>query len=142
MAVIVSTRKDGSKRVQHKTEGVSLTVQSEKDNCDINKLISKYKRTGQLPPVLKTNGQYGDFSRVGDFHSAMNSVVSAQNAFLSLPAKLRQRFANDPAQLLQFLSVKDNYDEAVKLGLAKPRPASPPEETKKTPEAPSVEPQK
>jgi len=36
---------------------------------------------------------------------------------MRLPADLRARFDNDPAQLIQFLENSDNKDEAIKLGL-------------------------
>ena len=44
-------------------------------------------------------------------------VVKAEEAFMTLPAVVRARFANDPAGIFTFLQDPANRDEAVKLGL-------------------------
>ena len=36
---------------------------------------------------------------------------------MDLPAKIRQRFNNNPAELIAFLQNSDNIEEAVELGL-------------------------
>ena len=38
--------------------------------------------------------------------------------FLDLPAKVRDRFKNDPGQFLEFATDPSNVDELVKMGLA------------------------
>lgn len=103
----------------------SLAVQSERDECDINKLVERYGVTGSLP-VAAHLPTYQDFEGIFDFQSAMNAVISADKAFLSLPAKVRSRFGNDPQQLLIFLGDEANREEAISLGLVvKPEPAAP-----------------
>lgn len=52
-----------SHRHQFYPAGESRTVQSERDLTDINNLVSKYQRTGQLPPSTKS-AQYGDVSEL------------------------------------------------------------------------------
>ena len=52
-----------------------------------------------------------------DYADAQQLVIDANNAFANLPSRLRDRFANDPAKLLDFLSRKENLDEAISLGL-------------------------
>lgn len=118
-------RANGSIRVLFDTGRESLTVQSAKDQCDINKLISRYQKTGQLPPVAHTNGVYGDFSGVKDYHTAMNAILSAQESFQTLSAEVRKRFDNDPAKLLSFLNDPKNDAEAIKLGLVNPKVEEP-----------------
>ena len=93
----------------------SLTQQSFADECDINTIVERFGLTGQLPEPLSP--QYGDFSAVGDFQSAMNAIADAQSGFMSLPGHLRARFANDPGNLISFLEDPANLDEAVRLGL-------------------------
>lgn len=114
----------------------SLTIQSAKDECDINLIIENANR-GVFPSSALNSREplYGDFSNVADYHSAMNAVRESQAMFEALPSSLRARFANDPALLLEFVADERNRDEAVRLGLI-----SQPDETlqggaRKTPEA-------
>jgi phage internal scaffolding protein len=93
----------------------SRTIQSAKDESDINTIVRKFGLTGELPNDLKMP-QSGDFTDVPDFHTAMNLVRSAQEEFLRVPAEIRARFANDPQRLMQFVEDESNRDEARKLG--------------------------
>ena len=99
-----------------KCEEDTLTQQQFKDECDINNIMERFGLTGELPsnPLPP---QYGDFSGVLDYHSAMNAILAAQDAFNELPAQLRARFDNDPNNLIEFLQDANNLDEAAKLGL-------------------------
>jgi len=90
--------------------------QHHKDECDINVILERFGKTGHLP-VNAISGTYGDFSGVHDYHTAINTLIAAEGEFAALPAHLRQRFANDPANLIQFLDNPDNQAEAEKLGL-------------------------
>lgn len=122
----VSIRPNGSKRVQFDCSDAvepSLTKQSEKDACDINNIVRMHMRNGEDParyPVL-LSASVADFSEVGDYHSALNEVVAAQEAFYSLPAELRTRFDNDPGKLLDFINDDRNRDKAIEYGLI-PKP--------------------
>ena len=100
-------------------EDASLTQQHQKDQADINYIIEQFNVTGILPtgPV---SPQYGDFSGISDYQSALNAVIDAQDEFMSLPANLRARFENDPSNLINFLSNEENRQEAIELGLIEP----------------------
>lgn len=104
-------------RVQTTIQGKSMTQQNYKQECDVNSILERYKKTGHISHVRKTPGQYGDFSQTGDYQSSMNRVLEAQDAFMSLPAVIRKRFGNDPQQLFEFINNEHNYEEAEKLGL-------------------------
>lgn len=101
----------------------SLAVQASKDECDINTIINKYLRTGE-PPGQRT-GVYMDAAQFGDLHTAMNTVIEAENMFMALPADIRKHFDNDPVKLVEFCSDPSNLTEAVRLGLAIPRQQTP-----------------
>lgn len=103
---------------------LDLAVQSEKDDADINEIMKRFGRTGNLPTPHEIP-YYGDFSDVTDYQTALNDLKHAQNAFQGLPSGLRTRFNNDPAELLNFIHNDANYDEAAKLGLV-PRKEIPP----------------
>jgi phage internal scaffolding protein len=94
----------------------SLAKQSFRDECDINNILRKFNVTGQLP-IGSVQPQYGDFSGITDYQSALNAVMAAQDSFLQLPAKIRARFDNDPALFVDFASDEANKDEMKALGL-------------------------
>jgi len=94
----------------------SLTKQSFRDECDINNILRKFNVSGQLP-IGSVQPQYGDFSGITDYQSALNAVMAAQDSFLALPAKVRAKFDNDPALFVEFASDEANKDEMKALGL-------------------------
>lgn len=104
-------------------DDLSLAQQHFKEECDINTIMERFGQTGQLPDVRMP--QYGDFTGVQDYHSAMNAVVEAQESFMALPAHVRARFDNDPGQFVDFCLAEDTPEhraEAVRLGLVSPSP--------------------
>jgi phage internal scaffolding protein len=90
--------------------------QHHREECDINVILERFGKTGHLP-VNAISGTYGDFSGVHDYHSALNAIIASEAEFDALPAQIRNRFQNDPANLVQFLDNPDNRAEAEKLGL-------------------------
>jgi phage internal scaffolding protein len=94
----------------------SRTQQSFKSECDINNILRQFNVTGQLP-VGSVQPQYGDFSGITDYQSALNAVMAAQDSFLALPAKVRAKFENDPALFVDWASDEANKDEMKALGL-------------------------
>ena len=70
-----------------------LTIQSEKENCDINVIVDRFEKTGVLPSMT-SSPLYGDFSVPFDFQEAQQILINAQNAFMQLPAKVRREFDN------------------------------------------------
>lgn len=83
--------------------------------------MDRYLRTGVLsdPLSLRGPGTYADFTEMGDYMANMNKVVEAREMFESLPAKVRERFANNPANMIEFVMDSSNKEEAIKLGLLK-----------------------
>ena len=104
------------KRVQLKFAKKGRTKQSFADECDINNIMAKYQKTGAITHVNRHGAQY-DFATSTDFTEAMRTVVTAQNMFDGLPSSIRTRFANDPAQFLDFVQDANNTAEMKKLGL-------------------------
>ena len=105
----------------------SMTQQHFRDECDINNIIARYNKTGVLVDPLHpgtAQPSFGDFSSMLDYQEAQNIIIYANQAFALLPAYLRKRFNNEPAEMLQFLEKEENRDEAIKLGLVK-RPSDP-----------------
>lgn len=105
-------------------EQPSRTLQSFKDDADINCIIARYENTGVLvDPTVPVSRipQFGDFSDMPSYQEAQNVIVAATNAFDALPSKIRERFGNNPAAYFQFVqSLKkgsDDYVEAINLGI-------------------------
>jgi phage internal scaffolding protein len=114
-------------------EDASLAQQHFKEECDINTILEKFNITGLLPQQ-PLSPRYGDFTGIGDYHTALNRVFAAQDEFEALPAQIRARFGNDPAQLIEFLENSDNRPEAEELGLVEKAAAEDVEAAIKTPE--------
>lgn len=114
---LFATQYDEPKDVSLNCLDPSLTQQNFKDEVDINVLLERFKVTGAIPAGVRLP-QYGDFSTVSDYRTALDAVNSARNAFMDLPAKIRDRFSNDPQRYLEFCSDPKNSDELISLGLA------------------------
>lgn len=120
----------------------SKTEQAHADSCDVNLIVRQYSQTGLLKQVGDGMLQYGDISDLPTFQEAQNIVVAAKEAFAALPAKLRDRFHNDPQELMAFMDDPENFDEALKLGLvtktsvaAEPSPEAAPQGAETPPAA-------
>jgi len=99
----------------------TLAQQHFADEVDINTIVERYQKTGLLVDPSKINESrraiYGDFTNSADFFTAQAQILKAEEAFLTLPPKLRLRFENNPAMLIDFLDNPQNLKEAVELGL-------------------------
>lgn len=120
----------------------SMTKQEFKKECDINNILKQYSRTGMLNHVSAraAQGMYTDLPDALDFQESLHLVRDAEARFMSLPAKLRDRFGNDPVAFLAFCADPRNLDEMRELGLARPaaeatEPAPAPAPTPEPPNA-------
>ncbi len=106
----------------------SRTKQAFKEECDVNKIMQRFKKVCGAEYLSKYNayagGEFGDFSDVVDYRSAIDSVRQAEATFGALPSIVRRRFGNDPAEFLDFVQDPKNLDEMRSLGLANPKPLS------------------
>lgn len=93
------------------------TQQEFKDECDINRILGRMARGQEFP--LEKVGSYGDFSDVPTYQGALDLVRYAGEQFAQLPAKVRDRFKNDPAEMMAFVQDPANLREANELGLLK-----------------------
>lgn len=104
--------------------GLGLAKQSFKDECDINHILARYRKTGVLDFQQKMEPQYGDVSAI-DFQDAQLLIAKANGMFAAMPAHLRNRFENEPAKFLAFVQDERNRNEAEDLGLLKVKPEAP-----------------
>jgi len=123
------------KRVQITFAKKGRTKQSFKDDCDINKIIARHTRTGQIGHLNKNNPGYG-YATSQDFSEAMRTITDAQNGFNDLSEEIQNRFNNDPGALLDFAQNPDNQAEGEQLGLWPKTPTTGPKEPETPPEKP------
>ncbi len=115
------------RRVSINFEGAeSRTKQSFKDECDINTILGKWRKTGFFSHVNLKTPVYADFTNAEDYLSAVNRLKNADAIFAALPARVRARVNNDPAQLIAFAEDPANAQELIDLGL-EPTPPNDPE---------------
>lgn len=131
--LIITDRKDGSRRVQTRTIGKTRVKKSFQAESDINNIVKKYNPKLLLEQMVDPNF-YGDFTKVTDLHSAHNQILEMQRKFLSLPSKVRKAFNNDPQQLVDTFNDPDGRSKLEDLGLLpKTKQADPVEPTPEDP---------
>lgn len=97
-------------RPQYRTEQVH------KDICDVNNIIRQYDKRGLITHVSKIEAKYGDLSGL-DFKHMQDTICNAKKMFEELPSKIRNRFKNDPKELIEFMDDPENREEAIQLGI-------------------------
>ena len=122
----IRSKYEGNPRLLTPIREQTKTLQSAKDECDINKIVPRALKNGTLGELLANGGWVDqDFSSPVEYQEACNLVIEAQAKFDSLPSKLRDRFKNEPSEFLRFVSDPSNEEEMVTLGLATRRPTEP-----------------
>lgn len=121
--MIKITKRDNgrSHRVQIFNEMPSRTQQQFQDEVNVNSIMRKYRQTGQITHLNNKQGRYADLTSAPDYFESVNSIRMAQEAFDQLPSEIRNRFHNNPAEMLEFIHDPKNHDEGVKLGIFNPK---------------------
>lgn len=108
-------------------EGESMTHQEFKEESDINTIIDRFG-IGENPVEAQKWVTNVDIADAPDnYQDVMNQLNEARDQFMSIPAKIRSQFDNDPAKFVDFVSDPSNIDEMVRLGLAVARPVVEPD---------------
>lgn len=115
-------------RCKQHTGEFSRVQQHLAPETDINNIMSKYEKTGVIQHLNRYGGQYGDFGDIPQYQEGLNRVMAAEEMFMSLPSKIRDRFHNDPGNFIAFATDGDNLEEMRKMGLAPPAPLKEPVE--------------
>lgn len=129
---IVTKRPDGTIRVQtvcsqehpktkNNPEYENKTQQQFKDEVDINNIVKKFK-AGQSVP-LRHPGYFTDFNQATGLMEAQEQINAAAEAFLEIPATLREKFGNDPLKFLEFVQNPKNKETITEFGLTNYAPA-------------------
>lgn len=124
MSHLITHRKSGSRRVQSDLDPVTMTEQHHVGETNINSIMRKYRKTGELPTPPSGN-VYGDFVNAQDFHNTQNRLIEANDQFMEMPSDLRTRFDNDAGKFFGFVNDPQNLEECRKIGLIGPEPKVP-----------------
>ena len=133
------------RRVHKEFNGISLTEQHHKDDCDMHFIMRKFEKTGQIEHLNTIKPVYADLLAQPSFEQQVNSIAQMTEAFNTAPAKVRERFGNNPGEWLEWLSNPDNRKEIEDYGYdashlpVRETPAEP-VATPAAPEAPPPEP--
>lgn len=94
----------------------SRTAQAPASEVSLQGILARHN---YLPAGQSRQLEFGKWSPP-DFHAAMNLVQDVRNTFMTLDARIRSRFQNDPYQLLRFVEDPKNRSEGLRLGLLTP----------------------
>lgn len=101
-------------------ERKTKALQSEKKSADINNIVARAHKTGQLP-VLVGRQPIQSLPSVSTYQEALNQVVHAREQFDRLPASIRNEFDNDPVKLLRALdNPQENLERLLKAKMLHP----------------------
>lgn len=101
-------RSDDPRPVVDCSDRPSRTKQSFKDECDINKIMAKYRRTGLVTHLARGVPRFADVSEVGSYREAVERVRAGEAHFRALPAAVREAFDNSAAAYVEWLSDPTN----------------------------------
>lgn len=119
------TKEEEKKGIEFKEP--TLTQQHFKEECDINNIMDRYRKTGYLVDPLQVRTsmpKFEDFTEVPSFHEAQILIAKSKESFEALPSHIRKRFNNDAMAFVDFCTDPENKDEMIKLGLL-PEPPTP-----------------
>lgn len=122
-------------RVQVDCSKDGVTKQEFQKDCDINRIMAKYQKTGVINHLSKWGEQYGEVPAT-DLMEAYLISERAGEMFRELPSSLRNKFEGDPVKFLQFVQDPENVGELGELGLLRGEPREPPQPTKKAEDPP------
>lgn len=102
-------------------QSVSMTKQSFKDECDINRIVRRYIISGDMSgfgQLVNRNGRYMDVSMTQDFKASSDLVAGLSSLYQSR-ADIREKFRTFGAFLMAFEPLSDRGKDLADLGLIK-----------------------
>lgn len=89
----------------------TLVQQQFGEEVDVNTIMRRYGMTGAAP-FGEDAGVYGDFTGIHDYDSAVARIDAARARFMELPASVREKFNNDPGELIRRANEMDEAELA------------------------------
>lgn len=97
-------------------------IQSHADSVDIHVILKQFEQ-GDVSVLSRVQGAYGDFTQMPKtFAEALNTMVAAEQYFMSLPVDVRAQFGHN---FNQFIASMDSPDFTSRMGISPtPDPAA------------------
>lgn len=107
--------KEVSERLAVDTGSQTLVQQHFKDEVDVNTIVRRFGITAGMP-FGRDGGMYGDFTGIVDYESAVALVNDTEARFARLPAEIREKFRNNPGELVRFAqeNTPEDFEAAFK----------------------------
>ncbi len=83
------------------------TKQCHRDECDIQKIMARFEKTGTISHLTKFEGVYADFSDF-DFHKQTTDLARGETIFNELPAEVRREFGQSPQAFFDYVNDPKN----------------------------------
>lgn len=131
--------KAASDDVQLICKDPSLTIESEALDTDINEIVRRFGITGKMPENHRIP-QYGDYSEITDYASAVDAVNKANDNFMAMPAETRAKFQNDPGLFLEWTNELNDKGELANLEAMREMKLAVPKATPPAPTQPPTPP--
>lgn len=95
-------KKDGTPYLEESgTKNNVEIVRSFKDVCDYEKIIKRYRQTGDISLLQRSKGVYADMSDFPDsLIEAYDVIQRAQNVFYTLPVETKEFYGNSFSRFL------------------------------------------
>ncbi|UPW41647.1 internal scaffolding protein [Peromfec virus RodF8_30] len=108
--------KDGVMSLQETgQENLYDYIQSHADSVDIHVILKQFA-AGDVSVLSRVQGAYGDFTQMPKtFAEALNTMIAAEQYFMSLPVETRAQFGHN---FNQFIASMDQSDFTAKMGIA------------------------
>ncbi len=90
------------------------TKQSQKNECDINKLLERYERDASIGHLEKYGGQYGDYADY-DFENHVTKIAEMNTIFEQLPAEVKKDFGQSTNKFFEFVTNPENQGKLAEL---------------------------
>lgn len=101
--------------IEEKDYSDGRTKQAFKDQCDINKILRKWQKTGTISHLAKYQPIYGDFSDIDDLLTAQARLKQGQAIFDQLPGEIKREFGQSAAAFFKFVNNPANADNLHKV---------------------------
>lgn len=92
----------------------TLTQQHFKDETDINRIVKQFGVTGMVNATTAQSLPEG-FYGITDYHASLNAIKRADEAFMGLPADVRENFANDAGRFVDFATNPANNEALARM---------------------------
>lgn len=95
----------------------SKTDETLLDEVNVNSIMAKFKKTGQLTHLSQRIMKYADMSNITTLGDALDIITKSREDFLQLPSEIRAKFGNDPIQFVEYVNNPENFEELTEMGL-------------------------